>query len=149
MDTVPYTAYSDSEPVITSPPVQMTSPISSNSHTTVIVQQPSLPMIKPPRLWATKLMDCCDDMGICLCGTFCGSCLASQIATDMGESACVPCCVPGAMIALRIKWRTQENIQGSLMDDCCTLLCCGPCALCQMAREIKFKRDGVLMSFPS
>ncbi|XP_005111066.1 cornifelin homolog [Aplysia californica] len=110
----------------------------SSTNTTVVVNQPRQQNIKMPRDWSTGVCACCDHVGICLCGAFCQCCLASEVSQDMGESSCVPCCVPGWLISLRLKMRIQENIPGSLLDDCCTVCCCGVCVLCQLAREIRF-----------
>ncbi|GFO04007.1 placenta-specific 8 [Plakobranchus ocellatus] len=106
--------------------------------TTVVVQQP---IIQGKRGWNTGVFDCCEDAGICLCGTFCGLCLVCQVATDMNESMCVACCVPAPVTVLRTKWRTQNNIEGSIMNDCLLETCCGPCAACQLAREVKTARE--------
>lgn len=103
---------------------------------TVVVQQPG-PQRPPLRDWQFGLFECCDDMKICLCGTFCGLCLACQLAGDMGESMCVPCCVPVPVLVMRTKWRAQNNIEGSIMKDCLIDTFCGACGLCQLAREVK------------
>merc|ERR1712002_878540 len=107
------------------------------SNVTVVMTQPG-PSVRGPRDWNSGVCSCCDDFGICCFGTWCGICLACQVSTDMGESMCVPCCVPGWLIALRLKMRVQEKIPGSLLDDCCVTMCCGACVLCQLAREVKF-----------
>ncbi|RUS74321.1 hypothetical protein EGW08_017912 [Elysia chlorotica] len=78
---------------------------------------------------------------ISLCGTFCGLCLACQVSQDMQESVCVPCFVPTAVAMLRTKWRTQYNIQGSILEDCLLDHFCGPCSLCQLAREVKLTKQ--------
>lgn len=119
--------------------VPMGSMPSSHSHhtTTVVVNQPA-PTTMGPRMWSSNICDCCNDMGSCLLGWFCPCVLASNVAQDMGESCCVPCCVPGWLIVLRAKLRAENNIQGSVMDDCCVVCCCGHCVLCQMAREVKY-----------
>jgi len=109
----------------------------SSNTTTVVTTQPQV-QTRGPREWSSSMTDCCGDMGICLMGTFCGLCLACQTSGDMGESMCVPCCVPGWLIALRLKMRTQEKIPGSLLDDCCVSVCCGACVLCQLAREVRY-----------
>ncbi|XP_038075592.1 PLAC8-like protein 1 [Patiria miniata] len=71
-----------------------------------------------------------------LLGALCTPCLACSLARQLGESCCVVACVPGGVFALRTKLRMQQNIEGSICDDCLTLSCCCPFALCQMAREL-------------
>lgn len=112
---------------------------SQQSSTTVIINQ-MMPTNTGPRIWSSSVCSCCDDMGSCLLGAFCPCILASQIAGDMGESCCVPCCVPGWLIVLRTKLRAENKITGTVMDDCCTVCCCGLCVMCQMKRELKFIR---------
>ena len=43
--------------------------------------------------------------------TWCGTCAACVYSSDMGESCCLPMCVPGWLIALRTKLRTERGIQ--------------------------------------
>ncbi|BFZ11008.1 hypothetical protein BsWGS_14047 [Bradybaena similaris] len=111
---------------------------SHTSNTTVIIQQPAAAGVRD---WNTGVCSCCDDMGICLCGLFCGICLAMQVSADMGETMCLPWCVPNSLVPLRVKLRTQEHIQGSICNDCLTATYCGPCALCQLAREVKMVKQ--------
>ncbi|RUS82050.1 hypothetical protein EGW08_010206, partial [Elysia chlorotica] len=75
-----------------------------------------------------------------LCGTFIPLCFACKVSKDMGESACVPCLVPWDLLVLRTKWRTQHNIQGSILGDCACVCCCSRCVLCQLAREVKMAK---------
>ncbi|XP_059002890.1 placenta-specific gene 8 protein-like isoform X2 [Mustela lutreola] len=60
--------------------------------------------------WQTGVFDCCDDLGICLCGTFCPLCLSCQIASDMDE-----CCLCGASVAMRTLYRTRYGIPTSIL----------------------------------
>ncbi|BFZ11006.1 hypothetical protein BsWGS_14045 [Bradybaena similaris] len=83
------------------------------------------------------MCECGRDWSICCCGLFCMCCLESEVVQGMGESCLLPCCVPGWLITLRTKMRLQENITGSVMDDCCHVCCCYTCTLCQLAYEIK------------
>uniref|UniRef100_A0A8D0T8X2 Placenta associated 8 n=1 Tax=Sus scrofa TaxID=9823 RepID=A0A8D0T8X2_PIG len=55
--------------------------------------------------WQSGVFDCCDDMGICICGTFFPLCLSCQIASDMNE-----CCLCGASVAMRTMYRTRYGI---------------------------------------
>lgn len=45
--------------------------------------------------------------------TFCGPCCSGQIARRIGEHCCVPCLVPGGLMALRIKIRLMLGIRVS------------------------------------
>ncbi|XP_028406690.1 cornifelin homolog A-like [Dendronephthya gigantea] len=108
---------------------------SSNTNTTVVIQQqPQQVVIQGPRAWSTGICSCFDDCGDCLFGFFCPCIHECNLSSAAGECCCVARCCP---IALRTKIRTKHNIAGSIMDDCCTVLCCGPCATCQMSRELK------------
>jgi len=53
----------------------------------------------------------------------------------MGEYCCYP--IIGGNIPLRLKTRMMLGIRGSICDDCCMTTFCGPCTLCQIAREMK------------
>ncbi|XP_004271290.1 cornifelin isoform X2 [Orcinus orca] len=88
--------------------------------------------------WNTTLMDCCSDMPICLCGTFVPLCLACRISDDFGECCGTPC-LPGTLNSLRTGMRERYHIQGSIAKDWAALTFCLPCALCQMARELKIR----------
>ncbi|XP_041361805.1 cornifelin homolog A-like [Gigantopelta aegis] len=107
-------------------------------HTTVIVNQPMAMQNSGPRPWSSGICGCCEEMSSCCLGWFCPCILACNVATDMGESCCVPCCVHGGLVAMRTKIRIQNNIHGSICDDGSTACCCGPCMLCQMSRELTF-----------
>eukprot|EP00117_Sycon_ciliatum_P021612 scpid63746/ scgid18886/ PLAC8-like protein 1 len=93
------------------------------------------------RNWSTGLFDCFNDITVCLLGCFCPVCLLFQTASQLGENGCcVACCIPwpyGQMM-LRVKIRSENNIQGSICDDYCTVGCCQACAMCQEAREVKY-----------
>ena len=51
------------------------------------------------------------DLG--LCGLCCPCILLIQISQRMGEGCLFPCCCQGAALALRVKLRTENNIQVS------------------------------------
>ncbi|XP_069598743.1 cornifelin homolog [Ranitomeya imitator] len=86
--------------------------------------------------WNSDVMDCCEDMGICLCGTFVPCILACRVASDYGECCCLPF-LPGTLIAMRTGLREKYHIPGSICNDWVCFACCGQCTLCQMARELK------------
>ncbi|CAL1528094.1 unnamed protein product [Lymnaea stagnalis] len=108
--------------------------------TTVVMTQPTNEntFVRPPiRQWKTGLCNICADTRICCCSFFCFRCFACCVARDLGESKCVPLCVPGWLVVLRTKLRLMENIEGSVLGDCCTACWCPSCTLCQIAREVK------------
>lgn len=86
--------------------------------------------------WQTGAFDCCGDIGICLCGTFFPLCLSCQIASDMNE-----CCLCGASVAMRTKYRTRYGIPGSICSDFLLLSCFPQCALCQLKRDIERRKE--------
>ncbi|KAJ8320987.1 hypothetical protein KUTeg_002574 [Tegillarca granosa] len=83
------------------------------------------------RSWSTGLCGCGKDKRRNCCCNY-------MLATRLGETpfmAMIPC----ATFALRIKVRTLFGIKvvkGSLVGDFWTTLCCEPCAVCQMTREL-------------
>ncbi|XP_073425975.1 cornifelin homolog B-like [Dendrobates tinctorius] len=89
--------------------------------------------------WSSDVMECCKDIGVCLCGTFCPLILACKVASDFGECCCLPM-VGGTMLALRTGIRERYHIPGTICNDCVCLTCCAPCTLCQMARELKARK---------
>ncbi|KAL4657653.1 cornifelin [Arapaima gigas] len=88
--------------------------------------------------WSSNLCDCCEDCGICLCGTFLPCILGCQVAQDHGETCCLGF-LPGAYTALRTSIRAKYNISGSVCDDWLVMTCLPLCGLCQMAREQKMR----------
>ncbi|OCT72998.1 hypothetical protein XELAEV_18035979mg [Xenopus laevis] len=59
--------------------------------------------------WDSEVFDCCQDMGICLCGTFLPMCLACKVAQDYGECCCLPF-LSGTVIAMRTGIRERYHI---------------------------------------
>ncbi|XP_053107706.1 placenta-specific gene 8 protein-like [Hemicordylus capensis] len=102
------------------------------------MSQPQHVLVVQPNTnhWQTGLFDCCDDCGVCCCGIFCYECLGCEVAGNMGE-----CCLCGTGMAMRAVYRTKYGIPGSLVNDCCTVLWCPACALCQLKRDIKKRRQ--------
>ncbi|XP_075061080.1 cornifelin homolog [Mixophyes fleayi] len=106
--------------------------------------------------WASGVCDCCDDIGICCCALWCFPCFQCKTANDFGECVCLPLldpicagyignslmCPPVSM-AMRAAVRERYRIPGSICDDCCTLYWCLSCSWCQMAREIRKRKQPV------
>ena len=53
-----------------------------------------------------------------LCGTFCFTCLACQVASDMNE-----CCLCGTSVAMRTLYRTRYGIPVNLLQYCIIRIC--------------------------
>ncbi|XP_068672992.1 placenta-specific gene 8 protein-like [Montipora foliosa] len=125
------------------PPPVATRPGFSSTQTNVVVNQPPLQL--PPRIlqqeqrdWSSGLCSCFEDCHSCCMGTFCSCCLLKQLSErmGMGEGPPFPPCSEGLLLRLRVKLRTQQNIQGSLWNDYCLVSFCGSCVLCQLSREL-------------
>ncbi|XP_058864809.1 cornifelin homolog A-like [Acipenser ruthenus] len=87
-------------------------------------------------LWSSGLYDCMKDIKICLCGTFCPCILACNVAEGFGECLLLPC-LSGTLMAIRTGMRERHHIAGTVCNDWVAFTCCTPCALCQLAREMK------------
>ncbi|XP_030043358.1 cornifelin homolog [Microcaecilia unicolor] len=96
--------------------------------------------------WSSGLLDCCDDCGICCCAFWCLPCLMCSTVHEFGECMCLPLlenCVGVGLtsLAMRTAVRERYRISGSICADCCALCFCYTCSWCQMAREIKRKKN--------
>ncbi|XP_066578748.1 cornifelin homolog [Amia ocellicauda] len=60
----------------------------------------------------------------------------------MGESCCLPWLLPGTgEIAMRTAIRERYGIRGNILDDASMLCWCHCCTLCQMAREVRVRKN--------
>ncbi|KAK3592621.1 hypothetical protein CHS0354_008162 [Potamilus streckersoni] len=134
------------------PQMQMMQPIQQSSNTTVVInQQPQ--RRAGPRDWSTGLFGCLEDVSSCMGVYCCIPCYACYLAVELGESCCLPICFPPCecapacgtptpwLVALRVKVREANKIQGSIMGDCMAVCCCPACVMCQLKRENDFIRQ--------
>ncbi|XP_062575331.1 cornifelin-like [Saccostrea cucullata] len=135
-DPPPAYGYNRIEPVTQQPPpIQHT-----QSNTTVVINQQN-PVRPLGRDWNTGMLGCFSDLpsciGVLLCG---GCCYPCYLSDKLGESFCLPICLPGTtwLLALRVKMRAQNNIRGSIIDDNTAACMCHPCVMCQLSREHDF-----------
>ncbi|KAK3592626.1 hypothetical protein CHS0354_008166 [Potamilus streckersoni] len=117
----------------------------TNNTTVIINQQPQVR--RGPRDWSTGLCGCLEDVTSCLLTWCCTPYYSCYLAMELGESCCLPLCFgPGEcmpsggypvpwLVALRVKVREANKIQGSIMGDCCAVCCCPLCVMCQLKRE--------------
>ncbi|CAC5376203.1 unnamed protein product [Mytilus coruscus] len=124
-------------------PPQMQTYQNTSSNVTVVVNQPTtqhnqlmVTALDGRRTWSTGLFDCFSDMANCLFTFCCYPFAVCNLASRLGECFCAPACVPGGDIILRNRIRSVGGIRGSMCDDCLVIVCCGPCAVCQEAREL-------------
>ncbi|KAG9274500.1 cornifelin homolog [Astyanax mexicanus] len=117
---------------------------------TVIVQPVAFQPPDNQRIvqWSSGICDCCEDMGICCFGFWCPYCLMCNTTKKYGECMCLPLVelcfgglIPPVTYSMRSSMRERYHIQGSMCDDCCVSTCCGICAWCQIARELKYRRQ--------
>ncbi|XP_062569502.1 cornifelin homolog [Saccostrea cucullata] len=106
------------------------------TNTTVVVQQQA-PTRPPKRDWSTGICGCFEDFGSCCAVFFCPQFYMCYLSSKLGESCCLPCAIAGtgALIPLRTKIRAENNIHGSICDDCCMVCWCPQCVMCQLSRE--------------
>ncbi|PKK28840.1 placenta-specific gene 8 protein isoform X1 [Columba livia] len=102
----------------------------------VVTAQPQFSSVPQAGEWQSGLLDCCSDVGVCICGAFCFPCLGCQVAGDMNE-----CCLCGPSVAMRTLYRTRYNIPGSILGDWIAAMFCPSCSLCQLKRDINRRRE--------
>lgn len=108
--------------------------INITSAPTVVTYQPSKDK-EEKRAWSSDLCSCCADISTCCQVMFCPVCTVMCISHKTHEGWYMPLCVPMSLLALRVKIRTHQNIEGSICKDCCAVSCCTLCSICQMKRE--------------
>ncbi|XP_031553783.1 placenta-specific gene 8 protein-like [Actinia tenebrosa] len=107
----------------------------TNTNVIMVNQQP-VTARAAPREWSTGLCGCFDDCGTCWYAIFCGYYMLCEISQRLGEGRCFVYFCPFPLLSLRIKFRAEQNIKGSLCKDYLTVQYCYYCALCQLSREI-------------
>jgi Cys-rich protein (TIGR01571 family) len=99
-----------------------------------------------PNNWSSGLCSCCEDFGICIYAALCPCCLYGKNSKKIGEGTCIgkclcylfcfPCC---QQTKTRYLIRKKYNLLEEPCNDCCISWFCSLCALCQEAREIKYR----------
>ncbi|CAF3169988.1 unnamed protein product [Rotaria socialis] len=99
--------------------------------------------------WNESLFGCCDDFPICCFGCCCTPCLFGSNAEKIDDSSCLGfCCIYWLLAHFYMCWlphylkreklrRIYNLREDATCSDIPATLCCGPCALCQEAREMK------------
>ncbi|KAI0225589.1 hypothetical protein LSAT2_023672 [Lamellibrachia satsuma] len=107
----------------------------------VVMEQPGRKKKGRPEKWDVGLYGCLDDISTTCAVLFCAPCYLFYLATMMDESCCLPLAVPMALMALRLKLRLKNNIEGSIIGDCCTTSMCPLCAMCQLKRQFDRSKE--------
>ncbi|CDQ77930.1 cornifelin homolog [Oncorhynchus mykiss] len=106
--------------------------------------------------WNTGICDCFDDLQVCCFAFWCFPYFACTTTSEFGECFClpmldglcsstqlvgVPTCIPPVSMSMRVAVRTRYGIQGGMTADCVYSTFCNICSWCQMAREIKRRKQ--------
>jgi len=68
---------------------------------------------------------------------FCNPCFTARLTRRVGDHLLTCCLNPCSLMAVRTKVRTAYKIQGSLIEDCYTTVCCVcPCTAWQINHEL-------------
>mmetsp|Transcript_40043 Transcript_40043/g.88929 ORF Transcript_40043/g.88929 Transcript_40043/m.88929 type:complete len:120 (-) Transcript_40043:218-577(-) len=104
--------------------------------------------VTPTKIWSSGVFGCCYDCGTLFCGLCCLPCLYGQNTSNIDNSSCFcntllysccpffTCCFAANT---RQKLRAKYALPEEPCSDCCVHCICSPCAVCQEAREIKFR----------
>ncbi|CAF1097836.1 unnamed protein product [Adineta steineri] len=103
---------------------------------------------KAGRPWKESLFGCFDDIGICFWGFCCPASSFGRNAEKIDGSSCVGCCAAYCVLAhCSLCWvphfmkrkvlRQKYLLKEEPCHDCLVTAFCGPCAICQEARELK------------
>ncbi|XP_051284932.1 placenta-specific gene 8 protein [Dicentrarchus labrax] len=118
-------------------------------------QAPTLVAVQSNQ-WSTGICDCFDDLNVCCFAYWCFPCFACNTTSEFGECCClplldlmwnavqmmfVPSCTPPVSMSMRVAVRTRYGIQGDLSSDCMYATFCNVCSWCQIAREMKRRKQ--------
>ncbi|XP_078001001.1 cornifelin-like isoform X1 [Glandiceps talaboti] len=98
---------------------------------------------KHPREWTTDIWHCAGEPRSCLCGCCFLPCFLCEVSGRLNEPFCAGFWWPCGLTGLRTKMRLKHKIEGDVFKDVFYSTCCGPCAACQMARELDFIENQV------
>ncbi|UJR13724.1 hypothetical protein I4U23_000735 [Adineta vaga] len=111
--------------------------------------------------WNESLFGCFDDWKICCYGYWCLPCLFGTNAEKIKGDNCVGmCCAYSLLASCALSWlphcyvrqafREKYNlVEDPSCGDCLTTFCCGPCAICQEARELQSREGNAKRYQPS
>ncbi|XP_067117323.1 cornifelin homolog A-like [Osmerus mordax] len=120
--------------------------------TKMVIQQPqAFAMATTSNQWSSGICDCTKDMKSCCLAFWCLPCFTCITAKEGGECLCLPLInclglIPPATMSLRASLRYRYGIKGTLCNDCVFSFFCGPCAWCQMSKEMKTRVQPIALT---
>ncbi len=103
------------------------------------------------RIFLGGLFDCFNDVGICIYGWCCPPCLYGENAEKIdGSSCCGQACAWCLLAECSLCWLIHMGKRESLRrryglqedcNDCLATAFCAACAICQEARELKYRES--------
>ncbi|XP_018522628.1 placenta-specific gene 8 protein-like [Lates calcarifer] len=115
-------------------------------------QQPQPPTLVAvhSNQWSTGICDCCSDLDVCCFACWCFPCFTCSTMSTFGENFCLPLldmmlstqpCTPPVSMSMRVAVRSRYGIQEDMTSDCMYATFCNTCSWCQIAREIKRRKQ--------
>jgi Cys-rich protein (TIGR01571 family) len=98
--------------------------------------------------WQSQWFEVWVDPQVLICGWCCGCVVNARNMSSISGQECEGHCCAGTLTlclgscyhaGYRTKMRQKYNLEGSKQLDCLLSFCCGPCLVCQEAREIKYQ----------
>uniref|UniRef100_A0A4W6DH86 Plac8 onzin related protein 2 n=1 Tax=Lates calcarifer TaxID=8187 RepID=A0A4W6DH86_LATCA len=83
----------------------------------------------------TGICDCCSDLDVCCFACWCFPCFTCSTMSTFGENFCLP------LLDMIVAVRSRYGIQVNMTSDCMYATFCNTCSWCQIAREIKRRKQ--------
>nr|XP_046184360.1 placenta-specific gene 8 protein-like [Oncorhynchus gorbuscha] len=96
--------------------------------------------------WGTGICGCFDDLQVCCFAYWCFPCFAYTTTSKFGECFCLPLLdilmgFTHPSMSMKVAVCNRYAIHGDMMADCVYSTFCNICSWCQLAREIKRRRQ--------
>jgi Cys-rich protein (TIGR01571 family) len=107
--------------------------------------------------WRTEWFECFANPNVFLCTCCCGICVDPRTHAAVTGESCEGLCCSAVLLcclsscghaARRTAMRTKYNLVGSRQTDCLLSCFCGPCIVCQEAREVQFRNEQYVVPGP-
>ncbi|XP_054457720.1 cornifelin homolog A-like [Anoplopoma fimbria] len=114
----------------------------------VVTQPRPFIMTNVSNQWTSGICDCFQDLPQCCLAFWCFPCFTCKTAHEAGECLCLPLLdsfglIPPITTAVRVSVRQRYGIEGTVCRDCVYSFFCGPCTWCQIAREMKTRKNPI------